>query len=137
MRRAIRHGKKLDIHEPFFYKLLEPLAEQMGQAYPELIEQKNHIEDVIKQEEIRFSVTLDQGMEILEEAILSMENDELPGEVVFKLYDTYGFPVDLTNDIARERNFSIDLKGFDEHMKSQKIRARKANKFSGAEEKKL
>ena len=107
----------------------------MGQAYPELIEQKNHIEDVIKQEEIRFSVTLDQGMEILEEAILSMENDELPGEVVFKLYDTYGFPVDLTNDIARERNFSIDLKGFDEHMKSQKIRARKANKFSGAEEK--
>ena len=135
MRRAIRHGKKLDIHEPFFYKLLEPLAEQMGQAYPELIEQKNHIEDVIKQEEIRFSVTLDQGMEILEEAILSMENDVLPGEVVFKLYDTYGFPVDLTNDIARERNFSIDLKGFDEHMNSQKIRARKANKFSGAEEK--
>ena len=130
MRRAIRHGKKLKINEPFFYKLLEPLAREMGVAYPALLSQKEQIEDIIKQEEIRFATTLDQGIEILEEAIKVMKNDILPGEVVFKLYDTYGFPVDLTNDIARERNFTIDHEGFDKHMASQRDRARKANKFS-------
>jgi len=130
MRRAIRHGKKLKINEPFFYKLLEPLAKEMGEAYPALRSQKEQIEDIIKQEEIRFAVTLDQGIEILEEAIKVMKNDTLPGEVVFKLYDTYGFPVDLTNDIARERNFTIDHEGFEKHMASQRDRARKANKFS-------
>ena len=130
MRRAIRHGKKLKINEPFFYKLLEPLAKEMGEAYPALLSQKEQIEDIIKQEEIRFAVTLDQGIEILEEAIKVMKNDTLPGEVVFKLYDTYGFPVDLTNDIARERNFTIDHEGFEKHMASQRDRARKANKFS-------
>ena len=130
MRRAIRHGKKLKINEPFFYKLLEPLAKEMGEAYPALRSQKEQIEDIIKQEEIRFSITLDQGIEILEEAIKVMKNDILPGDIVFKLYDTYGFPVDLTNDIARERNFTIDHKGFEKHMASQRDRARKANKFS-------
>ena len=130
MRRAIRHGKKLKINEPFFYKLLEPLAREMGVAYPALLSQKEQIEDIIKQEEIRFATTLDQGIEILEEAIKVMKNDILPGEVVFKLYDTYGFPVDLTNDIARERNFTIDHEGFEKHMASQRDRARKANKFS-------
>ena len=130
MRRAIRHGKKLKINEPFFYKLLEPLAKEMGEAYPSLLSQKEQIEDIIKQEEIRFATTLDQGIEILEEAIIVMKNDILPGEVVFKLYDTYGFPVDLTNDIARERNFTIDHEGFEKHMASQRDRARKANKFS-------
>ena len=130
MRRAIRHGKKLKINEPFFYKLLEPLAKEMGEAYPALLSQKEQIEDIIKQEEIRFATTLDQGIEILEEAIKVMKNDTLPGEVVFKLYDTYGFPVDLTNDIARERNFTIDHKGFEKNMASQRDRARKANKFS-------
>ena len=130
MRRAIRHGKKLKINEPFFYKLLEPLAKEMGEAYPALRSQKEQIEDIIKQEEIRFAATLDQGIEILEEAIKVMKNDTLPGEVVFKLYDTYGFPVDLTNDIARERNFTIDHEGFEKHMASQRDRARKANKFS-------
>ena len=130
MRRAIRHGKKLKINEPFFYKLLEPLAKEMGEAYPELLSQKEQIEDIIKQEEIRFAITLDQGIEILEEAIKVMKNDILPGDIVFKLYDTYGFPVDLTNDIARERNFTIDHKGFEKNMASQRDRARKANKFS-------
>ena len=130
MRRAIRHGKKLKINEPFFYKLLEPLAKEMGEAYPALLSQKEQIEDIIKQEEIRFSITLDQGIEILEEAIKVMKNDILPGDIVFKLYDTYGFPVDLTNDIARERNFTIDHEGFEKHMASQRDRARKANKFS-------
>ena len=130
MRRAIRHGKKLKINEPFFYKLLEPLAREMGVAYPALLSQKEQIKDIIKQEEIRFATTLDQGIEILEEAIKVMKNDILPGEVVFKLYDTYGFPVDLTNDIARERNFTIDHEGFEKHMASQRDRARKANKFS-------
>ena len=130
MRRAIRHGKKLKINEPFFYKLLEPLAKEMGEAYPSLLSQKEQIEDIIKQEEIRFATTLDQGIEILEEAIIVMKNDILPGEVVFKLYDTYGFPVDLTNDIARERNFTIDHEGFEKHMASQRDRARRANKFS-------
>ena len=130
MRRAIRHGKKLKINEPFFYKLLKPLAKEMGEAYPALRSQKEQIEDIIKQEEIRFAATLDQGIEILEEAIKVMKNDTLPGEVVFKLYDTYGFPVDLTNDIARERNFTIDHEGFEKHMASQRDRARKANKFS-------
>ena len=130
MRRAIRHGKKLKINEPFFYKLLEPLAKEMGEAYPALLSQKEQIEDIIKQEEIRFAITLDQGIEILEEAIKVMKNDILPGDIVFKLYDTYGFPVDLTNDIARERNFTIDHKGFEKNMASQRDRARKANKFS-------
>ena len=130
MRRAIRHGKKLKINEPFFYKLLKPLAKEMGEAYPALLSQKEQIEDIIKQEEIRFSITLDQGIEILEEAIKVMKNDILPGDIVFKLYDTYGFPVDLTNDIARERNFTIDHKGFEKNMASQRDRARKANKFS-------
>ena len=130
MRRAIRHGKKLKINEPFFYKLLEPLAKEMGEAYPALLSQKEQIEDIIKQEEIRFAITLDQGIEILEEAIKVMKNDILPGDIVFKLYDTYGFPVDLTNDIAREKNFTIDHKGFEKNMASQRDRARKANKFS-------
>ena len=130
MRRAIRHGKKLKINEPFFYKLLEPLAKEMGEAYPALLSQKEQIEDIIKQEEIRFAITLDQGIEILEEAIKVIKNDILPGDIVFKLYDTYGFPVDLTNDIAREKNFTIDHKGFEKNMASQRDRARKANKFS-------
>tara|TARA_B100001142_G_scaffold295808_1_gene317035 strand:- start:1027 stop:2631 length:1605 start_codon:yes stop_codon:yes gene_type:complete len=102
----------------------------MGEAYPALLSQKEQIEDIIKQEEIRFAITLDQGIEILEEAIKVMKNDILPGDIVFKLYDTYGFPVDLTNDIARERNFTIDHKGFEKNMASQRDRARKANKFS-------
>jgi len=132
LRRAIRHGKKLGINDPFFFKLVTPLVEEMGEAYPELLKLKSVIENTIKEEELRFAITLDQGMEILESSIKSMKDNLLPGEIVFKLYDTYGFPVDLTNDIARERNFEIDMDGFEIAMHSQRSRARKANKFSNA-----
>ena len=134
LRRAIRHGKKLGVQEAFFYKLVAPLAKEMGKAYPELVSFKSKIEDVIKAEEKRFSVTLDQGMEILEEAIKNLNDLILPGEIAFKLYDTYGFPVDLTNDIARERNISIDMDGFEKAMQTQRSRARKANKFTQTKE---
>ncbi len=134
LRRAIRHGKKLGVQEAFFYKLVAPLAKEMGEAYPELVSFKSKIEDVIKAEEKRFSVTLDQGMEILEEAIKNLNDLILPGEIAFKLYDTYGFPVDLTNDIARERNISIDMDGFEKAMQTQRSRARKANKFTQTKE---
>ena len=130
LRRAIRHGKKLGINEPFFFKLVTPLVKEMGKAYPELVKLKSIIENTIKEEELRFAITLDQGMEILESSIKSMKDKLLPGEIVFKLYDTYGFPVDLTNDIARERHFEIDMDGFEVAMQSQRSRAREANKFS-------
>ena len=130
LRRAIRHGKKLGINEPFFFKLVTPLVKEMGEAYPELVKLKSIIENTIKEEELRFAITLDQGMEILESSIKSMKDKLLPGEIVFKLYDTYGFPVDLTNDIARERHFEIDMDGFEVAMQSQRSRAREANKFS-------
>jgi len=130
LRRAIRHGKKLGINEPFFFKLVTPLVKEMGEAYPELVKLKSIIENTIKEEELRFAITLDQGMEILESSIKSMKDKLLPGEIVFKLYDTYGFPVDLTNDIARERHFEIDMDGFEVAMQAQRSRAREANKFS-------
>jgi len=132
IRRAIRHGKKLGNDELFFHKLVAPLAEQMGDAYPELIKARAHVEKVLRKEEQRFAETLDQGMEILEEAIAGLEDAEIPGEVVFKLYDTYGFPVDLTADIARERGLSIDEKGFEQAMAGQRDRARAASKFAAA-----
>ncbi|MDH4005379.1 MAG: alanine--tRNA ligase, partial [Gammaproteobacteria bacterium] len=113
IRRAIRHGKKLGTEEPFFYKLVGPLAEEMGDAYPELPAARAHVEKVLKKEELRFAETLDQGMEILETAIRDLSGNQIPGDVVFKLYDTYGFPVDLTGDIARERDLAIDEHGFE------------------------
>jgi alanyl-tRNA synthetase len=116
IRRAIRHGKKLGTDEPFFYKLVAPLAEEMGDAYPELKKSRAHVEKVLKKEELRFAETLDQGMEILEAAIAELDGEQIPGEVVFKLYDTYGFPVDLTADIARERGLVIDEEGFEAAM---------------------
>jgi len=129
IRRAIRHGKKLGVDDTFFYKLVEPLCKEMGDAYPELVEAKSHVELVLKNEEQRFAETLDQGMEMLESAISGLEGDRLSGEVVFKLYDTYGFPIDLTADIARERGLTVDRAGFDEHMEAQRKRARGASKF--------
>jgi alanyl-tRNA synthetase len=130
VRRAVRHGKKLGAHDLFFYKLVEPLVAEMGEAYPELRKAQAHVEKVLKKEEQRFAETLDQGMEILEEAIADLDGKEIPGDVVFKLYDTYGFPVDLTADIARERELTIDHKGFEEAMAGQRDRARAASKFS-------
>ncbi len=132
IRRAIRHGKKLGADEPFFHKLVAPLANEMGDAYPELVNAQAHVEKVLDKEEWRFAETLDQGMEILEAAIDDLDDDVIPGDVVFKLYDTYGFPVDLTADIARERCLTIDEKGFEQAMQQQRDRARAASKFAAA-----
>ncbi|MDH4124469.1 MAG: alanine--tRNA ligase [Gammaproteobacteria bacterium] len=132
IRRAIRHGKKLGAGDAFFYKLVAPLAREMGEAYPELKKSRAHIEKVLHKEERRFAETLDQGMEILEAAIAGMRGKEIPGEVAFKLYDTYGFPLDLTADIARERGLSVDQRGFEQAMSGQRDRARAASKFAAS-----
>ena len=130
VRRAIRHGKKLGTHELFFHKLVAPLAREMGDAYPELVKARAHVEKVLQKEEQRFAETLDQGMDILEGSIAGLKGKVIPGDVVFKLYDTYGFPVDLTADIARERGLTVDEKGFEEAMAGQRDRARAASKFA-------
>jgi alanyl-tRNA synthetase len=132
IRRAVRHGKKLGADDAFFYKLVAPLVKEMGDAYPELASARAHVEKVLQKEEKRFAETLDQGMEILESAIAKLKGKEIPGEVAFKLYDTYGFPVDLTADIARERGLSVDQAGFEAAMTGQRDRARAASKFSAA-----
>jgi len=132
VRRAIRHGKKLGAHDLFFNKLVAPLVKEMGDAYPELVKAQAHVEKVLTREEQRFAETLDQGMEILEGTIADLKGKEIPGDVVFKLYDTYGFPVDLTADIARERGLTVDQRGFEDAMSGQRDRARAASKFSVA-----
>ena len=132
IRRAIRHGKKLGHDGLFFHKLVAPLVKEMGGAYPELAKAQAHVEKVLAKEERRFAETLDQGMEILDSAIARLKGKEIPGDVVFKLYDTYGFPVDLTADIARERGLTVDKPGFEEAMAGQRDRARAASKFTAA-----
>ena len=129
IRRAIRHGKKLGHDNLFFHKLVAPLAAEMGDAYPELVKAQAHVEKVLEKEERRFAETLDQGMEILESAIVELKSKEIPGDVVFKLYDTYGFPVDLTADVARERELTIDQAGFEAAMRGQQEKAKAASKF--------
>ena len=129
IRRAIRHGHKLGISEIFFYKLVSVLSSQNKLAYPELISNQAQVEQTLKKEEERFIQTLDTGMSILESAIKDISGNEISGEVAFKLYDTYGFPVDLTADVARERGLTIDMAGFDSEMSIQKERARKAGDF--------
>jgi len=129
IRRAIRHGHKLGLRDTFFYKLVEPLKQEMGEAYPELVKAQVNIERVLQQEEHRFAETLDQGMAILEEAIDALKGDTLQGETVFKLYDTYGFPVDLTADIARERGLQVDMQAYENAMKVQKDQSRAASQF--------
>ncbi len=128
IRRAIRHGYKLGIEEPFFYKLVPVLEREMGAAYPELARSRSHVERVLEQEEARFAETLATGMRLLEGEIKAI-TQVIPGDVVFKLYDTYGFPVDLTADIARERGLTIDQAGFDAAMDAQRERARAASRF--------
>jgi alanyl-tRNA synthetase len=144
IRRAIRHGYKLGVEEPFFYKLVKDLEKQMGAAYPELGKARSHVEKVLRQEEQRFAETLSQGMRMLEEAIanlltgrsspprktLGFPGPVIDGATVFALYDTYGFPVDLTADIARERGLAIDQQGFETLMDAQRERGRKASRFS-------
>jgi len=129
IRRAIRHGHKLGLKESFFHKLVGPLCGEMGEAYPELPDAREQVERVLRMEEERFAETLEQGMRILEERITAMEGDTIPGDTVFLLHDTYGFPVDLTNDIARERNLTIDEAGFESNMEAQRERARAASQF--------
>ncbi len=133
IRRAIRHGKKLGVDGTFFWKLTRPLVAEMGEAYPELAKAQAHVEKVLKKEEERFAETLDQGMEILETAIAGLKGKDIPGDVVFKLYDTYGFPLDLTADIARERNLTVDTTGFEAEMDAQRDRARAASKFAAGD----
>lgn len=129
IRRAIRHGYQLGQKQPFFYSLVEDLAQVMGQAYPELVVARNRVAGVLKQEEERFAETLENGMQVLEAAI-DRQNPVLDGETVFRLYDTFGFPVDLTADIARERGIGVDHAGFEQAMERQRERARSASKFT-------
>ena len=130
IRRALRHGYKLGVEEPFFHSLVASLDTEMGQAYPELTEHRGHVERVLLQEEERFAETLDKGMRLLEGAIADLPSGAaLPGETVFKLYDTYGFPEDLTADIARERGLGVDRDGFERAMKGQRTRSRQASRF--------
>ena len=129
IRRAARHGHQLGCKQPFFFKLVETLDELMGEAYPELRKSKAHVERVLQKEESRFADTLEQGMRILEDYIAQMQGDTISGEMVFKLYDTYGFPIDLTADVAREKELEVDEKGFDDQMQVQKTRARASSQF--------
>jgi alanyl-tRNA synthetase len=134
VRRALRHGHKLGQSKPFFYTLVADLVQQMGQAYPELASQQARVEQVLRQEEERFSETLENGMKILDAALANLEQGgTLDGQTLFTLYDTYGFPVDLTADICRERAVQVDLAGFETAMNQQREQARAAGKFKAAE----
>ncbi|ADJ27746.1 alanine--tRNA ligase [Nitrosococcus watsonii] len=130
IRRAIRHGHVLGLRDPFFYHLAQPLVQEMGEAYPELVRLQSQVERVLKLEEERFNETLEQGLKILEQDIIHLSDGVIPGETIFRLYDTFGFPVDLTADIARERKLSLDMKGFEQAMARQRERARAASRFS-------
>lgn len=130
IRRALRHGHKLGLTQPFFYRLVTPLVEMMAQAYPELVKAQNKIQSVLEQEEEQFSTTLSQGLKLFEQMLADLKGDILPGELVFKMYDTYGFPADLTADIARERNLMIDYDAFEAEMAKQRERSRQASQFS-------
>ncbi len=129
IRRAVRHGYQLGVNELFFYKLVATLVAEMGEAYPELVQNQAHVERILKLEEERFAETLEQGMRILEEDLAAMQGSVIAGETVFRLYDTYGFPMDLTADIARERGLTIDHEGFEKAMDAQRTRARAASQF--------
>ncbi len=129
IRRAVRHGYKLGIAEPFFWRLVEPLITEMGDAYPELRANQALVERVLRQEEERFRETLEQGLKLLAEDLEGLSGDTIPGETVFKLYDTFGFPVDLTADVAREQGLHLDMAGFETAMAAQRERARAASTF--------
>jgi alanyl-tRNA synthetase len=130
IRRALRHGHKLDVREPFFHRLVAPLANEMGDAYPVIRERAAEVEATLLREERRFAETLSQGMELLEATISGLSSKIIPGDVVFQLYDTYGFPTDLTADVARERGLGVDMDGFERAMSAQRDRGRAAAKFS-------
>jgi alanyl-tRNA synthetase len=130
IRRGLRHGYKLDIKDAFFHKLVPVLVEEMGDAYPLLQERADQVTKALADEEARFSETLNQGMTLLKKELGEVSGNTLPGDVAFKLYDTYGFPVDLTADVARELNMSVDQAGFDAAMEEQRARGRAATSFS-------
>jgi alanyl-tRNA synthetase len=132
IRRGLRHGYKLDINEPFFHRLVRPLVEEMGEAYPLLVEQEEVVTQALLREEQRFAETLSQGMELLDRTIAELKGSEIPGDVIFRLYDTFGFPVDLTADVARERNLQVDMTGFEEAMEAQRSRGRAAARFDAS-----
>ena len=133
IRRAARHGVKLGFDEPFFHRLAAPLNDIMGRAHPVLTAAGQRVEDALRQEEERFAETLEQGLKHLDAAIAKLTADIIPGDDVFKLYDTYGFPVDLTADIARERKLGLDLAGFEKRMAEQRQRARAASQFAATD----
>jgi len=130
IRRAIRHGYKLGQKQPFFAAMVEPLTGIMGGAYPELLEHQQRITEALAREEQRFGETLEQGMRLLEATLDELDEDSIPGGVAFKLYDTFGFPLDLTRDIARERGVGVDEDGFEREMQAQRERARAAGRFA-------
>jgi alanyl-tRNA synthetase len=129
IRRAVRHGYKMGADDIFFYKLVNTLVAEMGDAYPELLQQQAVVEKVLKVEEEQFAKTLERGMAILNDSLNQLEGKQVPGELVFKLYDTYGFPADLTNDVAREQGLTIDEAGFETAMAQQKSQSQSASKF--------
>ncbi len=130
IRRAIRHGHKLGAQGLFFYKMVQPLIDVMGEAYPELVTERSRIEQTLRKEEEQFARTLDQGMRLLEGELSQLKGTVIGGDIAFKLYDTYGFPLDLTADIARERGLTIDSAEFERHMQEQRQRARNAGQFN-------
>lgn len=129
IRRAVRHGHALGLSEPFFYSLVATLASIMGEAYPKLVQQQAFIERTLKQEEEQFSKTLEQGMRLLNQELAKLSGQLIPGSIIFKLYDTYGFPPDLTADIGRERGLHLDLEGFEEEMQKQRELSAKGSQF--------
>jgi alanyl-tRNA synthetase len=132
IRRGLRHGHMLNIREPFFHKLVAPLAREMGDAYPLLRERQADVEAALLREERRFAETLSQGMDLLDATIADLPGKVIPGNVVFQLYDTFGFPTDLTADVARERGLTVDMDGFEAAMNAQRDRGRAAARFSAA-----
>jgi alanyl-tRNA synthetase len=133
VRRAVRHGYQLGVNDIFFYKLVAALIKVMGEAYPELVRQQAFVEKVLKEEEQQFARTLENGMAILEKGIADLKGKVIPGTMVFQLYDTYGFPVDLTADVAREHGLTLDMAGFEQAMNVQREQARAASNFSAVE----
>ncbi len=133
IRRAARHGYLLGQSQPFFHRMLPELVEQMGEAYPELVERQAQVADALEREERRFAETLEKGMKILEERLAGLQGGKIPGDTVFLLYDTYGFPVDLTADIAREKGLELDMEGFEQAMQTQREKARSASRFDAGE----
>ena len=132
IRRAVRHGHSLGLKEPFFYKLVAPLVKEMGEAYPELVKTQSQVERALQREEERFRETLDEGIKILQQEIVALQGKLIPGETAFRLYDTFGFPVDLTADYAKSHGLEVDMAGFEKAMEAQRERARAASQFGVA-----